>query len=67
MLGVYDEQVGFTGAPATRGFIKPGPDSPVADEYSRVRAALVFGGDPGPPGQGYIDPSVGSAVSRYVF
>ena len=38
LLGAH-EQVGFTGAPTARGFIKPGPDSPVADEYSRMRAA----------------------------
>ena len=63
---VAHEQVGFTGALATRSFIMAGPDSPMADEYSRMGAAFVIGGDPGPSGQGYIDPSVGNAVSRYV-
>jgi hypothetical protein len=50
MLGAHD-QVGFTDAPTFRGYIKPGPDSPMPDEFSRMRAAFVIGGEPGPSGQ----------------
>ncbi len=65
MLGAH-EQVGFTDAPTFRGYIKPGPDSPMPDEFTRMRAALIIGGEPGPSGQGYIDPSVGNVTSRRV-
>jgi hypothetical protein len=65
MLGAH-EQVGFTDTPTFREYIKPGPDSPTPDEFSRMRAAFVIGGEPGPSCQGYIDPSVGNVTSRRV-
>lgn len=65
MLGAH-EQVTFTGADTIRGYVRPGPGSPMADEFSRMRSAFIIGGEPGPPGQGYIDPSVGNVTSRRV-
>ena len=36
------------------------------DEFTRMRAAFIIGGEPGPSGQGYIDPSAGDVTSRRV-
>jgi hypothetical protein len=66
MLGAH-EQVGFTDAPTIRGAVKAGPGSPMTDEFSVMRSAFIIGGEPGSPGQGYIDPSVGNVTSRRVI
>ncbi len=66
MLGAH-EQVGFTDAPTIRGTVKAGPGSPMADTFTKMRSAFIIGGEPGSPGQGYIDPSVGNVTSRRVI
>jgi hypothetical protein len=66
LLGAH-EQVGLTDVPTRRGYIKPGPASVGPDEFSQLRSAFILGGEPGPSGQGYIDPSVGNVTSRRVM
>jgi hypothetical protein len=66
LLGAH-EQVGLTDVPTRRGYIRPGPASVGPDEFSHLRSAFILGGEPGPSGQGYIDPSVGNVTSHLVM
>jgi hypothetical protein len=65
MLGAH-EQVGFSDVPTVRGPVRAGPGSPITDNFSVMRSAFILGGEPGSPGMGYIDPSVGNVTSRRV-
>ena len=47
--------------------MKAGTISPMADTFTKMRAAFIIGGEPGSPGQDHIDPSVGDVTSRRVI
>ena len=61
MLGAH-ERVQLSNRPSVASPLRYGTTSRGHEMLTPLRGAVVIGGDPGPPGQGYMDPRVGSVV-----